>query len=127
MYPGAKALASILFEYWCRTRWRSCRIDALKMLAPASWIALSGSTSSHSSNDGEETRLLLQVGAHGHVQRSLVLTHHENLGIFRWGSVFGYGVLTAAVIERLIHNGQLLQRVISPQKLAETITLLASL
>lgn len=57
--------------------------------------------------DDEGARLLFQVIADGYEQRSLVLT--TNLEFARWGTVFGDPTMAAAVIDRIVHHGRLLQ------------------
>lgn len=57
--------------------------------------------------DEEGARLLFQVIADGYEKRSLVLT--TNLEFKRWGMVFGDENMAAAVIDRLVHHGRLLQ------------------
>lgn len=57
--------------------------------------------------DTEGARLLFQVIADGYEQRSLVLT--TNLEFARWGTVFGDDTMAAAVIDRIVHHGRLLQ------------------
>ena len=57
--------------------------------------------------DSEGARLLFQVIADGYEKRSLAIT--TNLEFSRWGTVFGDDNMAAAVIERLVHHGRLLQ------------------
>lgn len=57
--------------------------------------------------DDEGTRLLFQVIADGYEKRSLVVM--TNLEFKRWGVVFGDENMAAAVIDRLVHHGCLLQ------------------
>ncbi|WP_198934380.1 IS21-like element helper ATPase IstB [Glutamicibacter sp. 0426] len=57
--------------------------------------------------DDEGARLLFQVIADGYEKRSLVVT--TNLKFKRWGMVFGDENMAAAVIDRLVHHGRLLQ------------------
>jgi DNA replication protein DnaC len=57
--------------------------------------------------DTEGARLLFQVIADGYEKRSLVIT--TNLEFSRWGTVFGDDNMAAAVIDRLVHHGRLLQ------------------
>lgn len=57
--------------------------------------------------DTEGARLLFQVITDGYEKRSLVIT--TNLEFSRWGSVFGDDNMAAAVIDRLVHHGRLLQ------------------
>lgn len=57
--------------------------------------------------DSEGARLLFQVIADGYEKRSLVLT--TNLEFKRWGTVFGDDNMAAAVIDRIVHHGRLLQ------------------
>lgn len=57
--------------------------------------------------DDEGARLLFQVIADGYEKRSLVVT--TNLEFKRWGMVFGDENMAAAVIDRLVHHGRLLQ------------------
>ena len=53
------------------------------------------------------TRLLFQVIADGYEKRSLIIT--TNLEFSRWGTVFGDDNMAAAVIDRIVHHGRLLQ------------------
>ncbi|WP_449371792.1 ATP-binding protein [Arthrobacter psychrolactophilus] len=57
--------------------------------------------------DIEGARLLFQVIADGYEKRSLIIT--TNLEFSRWGTVFGDDNMAAAVIDRLVHHGRLLQ------------------
>ncbi|MFJ6281401.1 IS21-like element helper ATPase IstB [Arthrobacter subterraneus] len=57
--------------------------------------------------DTEGARLLFQVIADGYEKRSLIIT--TNLEFSRWGTVFGDDNMAAAVIDRLVHHGRLLQ------------------
>ncbi|GAA2038351.1 IS21-like element ISBlo1 family helper ATPase IstB [Yaniella flava] len=57
--------------------------------------------------DAEGSRLLFQVIADGYEQRSLVIT--TNLEFSRWGSIFGDDTMAAAIIDRIVHHGRLLQ------------------
>lgn len=51
--------------------------------------------------------LLFQVVADGYEKRSLIIT--TNLEFSRWGRVFGDDNMAAAVIDRIVHRGRLLQ------------------
>lgn len=57
--------------------------------------------------DTEGARPLFQVIADGYEKRSLIIT--TNFEFSRWGTVFGDDNMTAAVIDRLVHPGRLLQ------------------
>jgi DNA replication protein DnaC len=57
--------------------------------------------------DTEGARLLFQVIADGYEKRSLIIT--TNVEFSRWGTVFGDDNMAAAVIDRLVHHGRLLQ------------------
>lgn len=57
--------------------------------------------------DTEGARLLFQVIASSYEKRSLIIT--TNLEFSRWGTVFGDDNMAAAVIDRLVHHGRLLQ------------------
>lgn len=57
--------------------------------------------------DPEGARLLFQVIADSYEKRSLIIT--TNLEFSRWGTVFGDDNMAAAVIDRLVHHGRLLQ------------------
>ncbi len=57
--------------------------------------------------DTEGARLLFQVIADGYEKRSLIIT--TNLEFSRWGTVFGDDNMAAAIIDRLVHHGRLLQ------------------
>jgi len=57
--------------------------------------------------DTEGARLLFQVIADSYEKRSLILT--TNLEFARWGTVFGDDQMAAAVIDRIVHHGRLLQ------------------
>jgi DNA replication protein DnaC len=57
--------------------------------------------------DTEGARLLFQVIADGYEKRSLIIT--TNLEFSRWGTVFGDDNMAAAVIDRIVYHGRLLQ------------------
>ena len=57
--------------------------------------------------DTEGARLLFQVITDGYEKRSLIIT--TNLEFSRWGTVFGDDNMAAAVIDRIVHHGRLLQ------------------
>lgn len=57
--------------------------------------------------DTEGARLLFQVISEGYEKRSLIIT--TNLEFSRWGTVFGDDNMAAAIIDRLVHHGRLLQ------------------
>lgn len=57
--------------------------------------------------DPEGARLLFQVFADAYERQSVVIT--TNLEFSRWGSVFGDDQMAAAVIDRVVHHGRLLQ------------------
>lgn len=52
-------------------------------------------------------RLLFQVFADAYERQSVVIT--TNLEFSRWGSVFGDDQMAAAVIDRVVHHGRLVQ------------------
>ncbi|MGO5454028.1 ATP-binding protein [Collinsella sp. LCP19S3_D2] len=52
-------------------------------------------------------RLLFQVVSQAYETQSVVFT--TNLEFSRWGSVFGDDQMAAAVIDRVVHHGRLLQ------------------
>lgn len=52
-------------------------------------------------------RPLFQVFADAYETQSVVIA--TNLGLSRWGSVFGDDRMTAAVIDRIVHHGRLVQ------------------
>ena len=57
--------------------------------------------------DADGARLLFQVFADAYERQSVVIT--TNLEFSRWGSVFGDDQMAAAVIDRVVHHGRLLQ------------------
>ena len=57
--------------------------------------------------DRQGARLLFQVVSKCYERRSLIVT--TNLEFSRWGSVFGDDQMAAAVIDRVVHHGRLLQ------------------
>lgn len=57
--------------------------------------------------DTEGARLLFQVISDAYETQSLILT--TNLEFSRWGTVFGDDNMAAAVIDRIVHHGRLLQ------------------
>lgn len=57
--------------------------------------------------DTDGARLLFQAIADGYERRSLIIT--TNLEFSRWGTVFGDDNMAAAIIDRLVHRGRLLQ------------------
>ena len=61
--------------------------------------------SRRSTRDG--ARPLFQVFADAYERQSVVIT--TNLEFSRWGSVFGDDQMAAAVIDRIVHHGRLVQ------------------
>ena len=57
--------------------------------------------------DADGARLLFQVVSEAYERQSVVLT--TNLEFSRWGTVFGDDQMAAAVIDRVVHHGRLLQ------------------
>lgn len=57
--------------------------------------------------DVDGARLLFQVISQAYEAQSVVLT--TNLEFSRWGAVFGDDQMAAAVIDRVVHHGRLLQ------------------
>lgn len=57
--------------------------------------------------DADGARLLLQVVSGAYERQSLVTTTH--LEFSRWGAVFGDDQMAAAVIDRVVHHGRLVQ------------------
>jgi len=57
--------------------------------------------------DADGARLLFQVISDAYETRSLIIT--TNLEFSRWGTVFGDNNMAAAIIDRLVHHGRLLQ------------------
>lgn len=57
--------------------------------------------------DADGARLLFQVLADAYERQSVVIT--TNLEFSRWGSVFGDDQMAAAVIDRIVHHGRLVQ------------------
>jgi DNA replication protein DnaC len=57
--------------------------------------------------DVDGARLLFQVISDAYERQSVVFT--TNLEFSRWGSVFGDDQMAAAVIDRIVHHGRLLQ------------------
>lgn len=57
--------------------------------------------------DTEGGRLLFQIISRSYEQSSLIIT--TNLEFSRWGTVFGDDNMAAAIIDRLVHHGRLLQ------------------
>ena len=57
--------------------------------------------------DPDGARLLFQVVSEAYERQSVVFT--TNLEFSRWGSVFGDDPMAAAVIDRVVHHGRLLQ------------------
>ena len=57
--------------------------------------------------DPDGARLLFQVVSEAYERQSVVVT--TNLEFSRWGSVFGDDQMAAAVIDRVVHHGRLLQ------------------
>ena len=57
--------------------------------------------------DTDGARLLFQVIADSYEKRSLIIT--TNLEFSRWGTVFGDDNMAAAVVDRIVHHGRLLQ------------------
>ena len=57
--------------------------------------------------DADGARLLFQLSADAYERQSAVIT--TNLEFSRWGSVFGDDQMAAAVIDRTVHHGRLVQ------------------
>ena len=57
--------------------------------------------------DADGARLVFQVFADAYETQSVVIT--TNLEFSRWGSVFGDDQMAAAVIDRIVHHGRLVQ------------------
>ena len=57
--------------------------------------------------DAGGARLVFQVFADAYEAQSVVIT--TNLEFSRWGSVFGDDQMAAAVIDRIVHHGRLVQ------------------
>ena len=57
--------------------------------------------------DADGARLVLQVFADAYERQSVAIT--TNLEFSRWGSVFGDDQMAAAVIDRIVHHGRLVQ------------------
>ena len=57
--------------------------------------------------DPDGARLLFQVVSEAYERQSVVIT--TNLEFSRWGQVFGDDQMAAAVIDRVVHHGRLLQ------------------
>lgn len=57
--------------------------------------------------DADGARLLFQIFADAYERQSVVIT--TNLEFSRWGSVFGDDQMAAAVIDRIVHHGRLVQ------------------
>ena len=57
--------------------------------------------------DADGARLLFQVVSQAYERQSVVFTTNLELG--RWGAVFGDDQMAAAVIDRVVHHGRLLQ------------------
>ena len=57
--------------------------------------------------DADGARLLFQVFADAYERQSVAIT--ANLAFSRWGSVFGDDQMAAAVIDRIVHHGRLVQ------------------
>ena len=57
--------------------------------------------------DADGARLLFQVVSEAYETQSVVFT--TSLEFSRWGSVFGDDQMAAAVIDRVVHHGRLLQ------------------
>ena len=57
--------------------------------------------------DADGARLVFQVFADAYEVQSVVIT--TNLEFSRWGSAFGDDQMAAAVIDRIVHHGRLVQ------------------
>lgn len=57
--------------------------------------------------DADGARLLFQVVSEAYERKSVLFT--TNLEFSRWGAVFGDDQMAAAVIDRVVHHGRLLQ------------------
>ena len=57
--------------------------------------------------DVDETRLLYQVISESYGRRSVIFT--TNVGSGRWGTVFADDKLAAAIVDRVVHHGRLVE------------------
>jgi DNA replication protein DnaC len=57
--------------------------------------------------DIEGARLLYQVMANAYEKQSLIIT--TNIEFSKWGTIFGDDKLAAAVIDRIVHHGRLIE------------------
>ena len=57
--------------------------------------------------DADGARLLFQVFADAYERQSVAIA--TNLGLSRWGPVFGDNQMAAAAIDRIVHHGRLVQ------------------
>lgn len=57
--------------------------------------------------DIEGARLLFQVMSDCYERRSVIVT--TNIEFSKWGTVFGDDKLAAAIIDRLVHHGRLVE------------------
>ena len=57
--------------------------------------------------DADDARSLFQIFSDAYERQSVVIT--TNLEFSRWGAVFGDDQMAAAVIDRVVHHGRLLQ------------------
>lgn len=57
--------------------------------------------------DADGARLVFQVFADAYERQSVVIM--TNLEFSRWGSVFGDDQMAAAIIDRIVHQGRLVQ------------------
>ena len=94
------------------------RLDAeLKSIGRAGLVIID--ELGHLPIDIDGARLLFQVVADSYEKRSVVFT--TNLEFGRWGEVFGDGDMAAAVIDRIVHHGRLLEFTGQSRRVSEAL------
>ena len=71
--------------------------------------------------DAAKARLLYQVISNSHERRNVIFT--TNVEFSRWGTVFADDKLAAAIVERVVHHGRLVEFGGPSQRLEESLML----
>lgn len=103
---GKAHMASALCRLACDRRVEARFFTAPSLVARLRRARDEGRLDREASQIGR-ARLLFQVFADAYERQSVVIT--TNLEFGRWGSVFGDDQMAAAVIDRVVHHGRLVQ------------------
>lgn len=96
---GKTHMASALCQLACDRRLEASQLSRARLLVidELGFLPL----------DADDARLVFQVFADAYERQSVVIT--TNLEFSRWGGVFGDDQMAAAVIDRVVHHGRLVQ------------------